>query len=74
MGEFVVFDKLTANMLIKRGFPLREIGGKINTIYYFDDTPAVLEAYQEIQNTPMFYDQETGELRSRKSIFCAPKI
>ena len=61
-GGFVVFEKLTANILIKRGFPLREIGGRINTVYYFDDTPEVIAAYMEIKNSSKYYDQETGEI------------
>ena len=35
---FVVFTKQAANMLIKKGFILREIGGNKENIYYFDDS------------------------------------
>ena len=49
MGAFVIFDKIIANKLIKRGFPLREIGGKIYNIYYFDDTPELHKALADVK-------------------------
>lgn len=48
-GSFIVFDKKIANELIKRGFPVREIGGNIHTIFYFDDLEELHEAIAEIK-------------------------
>lgn len=47
---FVVFTKQAANMLIKKGFILREIGGNKENIYYFDDSPALQESLKEIMS------------------------
>lgn len=48
-AQFIVFDKHIANELIKRGFPLREIGGNKYTIYYFDDSIELHDAIIEIK-------------------------
>lgn len=48
-GRFIVFDKAIANELIKRGFPLREIGGNKYNVYYFDDLQELHEAIEEIK-------------------------
>ena len=47
-GQFIVFDKYIANELIKRGFPLREIGGRIHSVYYFDDLEELHIAIKDI--------------------------
>lgn len=52
LGQFVVFDKHIANELIKRGFPLREIGGNIHNVYYFDDVAALHDAIEDIKKEP----------------------
>ena len=49
LGQFVVFDKHIANELIKRGFPLREIGGKIHSVYYFDDLEELHQTIADIK-------------------------
>lgn len=48
-GRFIVFDKAIANELIKRDFPVREIGGNKYTIFYFDDIAELHEAIAEIK-------------------------
>lgn len=48
-GQFIVFDKYIANELIKRGFPLREIGGNKHNVYYFDDLEELHEAIADIK-------------------------
>ena len=48
-GRFIVFDKKIANELIKRGFPVREIGGNKYTIFYFDDVDELHAAIEEIK-------------------------
>jgi len=48
-GSFIVFEKAIANKLIKRGFPLREIGGNKYNIYYFDDLEELHTAIEEIK-------------------------
>lgn len=48
-GRFIVFDKTIANELIKRGFPVREIGGKVYNIYYFDDLEELHTTIEEIK-------------------------
>ena len=49
-GQFIVFDKYIANELIKRGFPLREIGGNKYNVYYFDDLEELHIAIKEIKS------------------------
>lgn len=48
-GQFIIFDKDIANKLIKKGFPLREIGGKIYNVYYFDDTEELHKVIEKIK-------------------------
>lgn len=48
-GRFIVFDKAIANELIKKGFPVREIGGNKYNIYYFDDLEELHTAIEEIK-------------------------
>lgn len=45
---FVIFSRTVANKLIKRGFPLREIGGQKYSVYYFDDSIELHEALEAI--------------------------
>lgn len=47
-GQLVIFTKAVANRLIKEGFVLREIGGKRENIYYFDDTEEIRGMVQAI--------------------------
>ena len=48
-GRVVVFEKDIANALIKRGFPLLEIGGNAHSIYYFDESEDLYEAITKIR-------------------------